>query len=76
MIEDCERRQEKLNDWEQQFIQSLGKQIGKGKSLTSKQLDKLEVIPEMEDRVRSFKVLGRTKINIRQHPCCCDENTW
>ena len=33
MIEDCMAREGKLSDWEVGFIQSLGEQLGRGKTL-------------------------------------------
>ena len=44
MIEDCEKRQQKLSEWELQFIDSISNQLGKGKSLTDKQAARLEAI--------------------------------
>lgn len=44
MIEDCENRSEKLSDWETKFIDSLSHQVAKGKEVTPKQLDRLELI--------------------------------
>ena len=46
MITDCEKRQSKLTDWEQGFIQSLNERLGNNKGLTEKQAEKLEVIWE------------------------------
>lgn len=41
MIEDCEKRDRKLSDWETGFIDSLSVQIGRGVALTEKQIQKL-----------------------------------
>ena len=46
LIEDCEARQEKLSEWEQQFIDSISKQLERGHSLTDKQRERLELIWE------------------------------
>ena len=46
MIEDCERRCSQLSDWEAGFIDSIAQQIGRGKGLTEKQVEKLETIWE------------------------------
>lgn len=46
MIEDCEKRQEKMSEWEQNFIDSLSNQLGKGKSISPKQYTVLERIWE------------------------------
>jgi len=44
MIEDCEKRQEKMSEWEQGFIDSIDKQLGDGRALSIKQLETLEAI--------------------------------
>lgn len=44
MIEDCEARQEKMTEWEQNFIDSVSHQIGHGKSLSGRQEQTLERI--------------------------------
>ena len=46
MIEDCEARYTKLSEWEQQFIDSISKQLEHGRSLTDKQRERLEQIWE------------------------------
>jgi hypothetical protein len=46
LIEDCENREEKLSDWERGFIDSVGKQLAEGRSLTDKQVERLEEIWE------------------------------
>lgn len=46
LIEDCEHREEKLSDWERGFIDSIGKQLADGRSLTDKQIERLEAIWE------------------------------
>lgn len=43
LIEDCERRESKLTEWEQKFIQSLSDQMEKT-PLTDKQIQRLERI--------------------------------
>lgn len=43
MIEDCEARQERLTEWEQEFIASIGERIAE-RPLTEKQAAKLEAI--------------------------------
>lgn len=42
MIEDCEKRESRLSDWEREFIASLSEQIGRGRTLTPKQAETLE----------------------------------
>lgn len=44
MVADCEAREERLSDWEREFIDSLSNQINKGRSLTDRQAEKLESI--------------------------------
>lgn len=46
LIEDCENHEEKLSDWERGFIDSIGKQLADGRSLTEKQVQCLEKIWE------------------------------
>ena len=46
MIEDCEARDSKLSEWEQQFIDSIGRQLAKNGSLSQKQRERLEQIWE------------------------------
>lgn len=46
MIEDCEKRQEKLSEWEQSFIDSISHQLAKSGSLSPKQQERLEQIWE------------------------------
>lgn len=41
MIDDCEKRDRKLSDWEINFIDSLSVQLGRGHALTEKQVKKL-----------------------------------
>ena len=44
MIADCEARESRLTEWEQGFIDSLSKQIERGRSLTEKQDETLNKI--------------------------------
>lgn len=46
MIEDCEKRESKLSEWEQTFIDSIGNQLGQGRGLTKKQEETLTKIWE------------------------------
>lgn len=41
MIQDCEKRETRMTDWEQEFCDSLSQQIGCGRSLSVKQMDVL-----------------------------------
>lgn len=42
LIEDCEKREEKLSDWERNFIDSLRRQIEDGRRPSPKQIDALD----------------------------------
>jgi hypothetical protein len=42
LIEDCEKREERLSDWERNFIDSLRRQIEQGRRPTQKQIDCLD----------------------------------
>lgn len=46
MIEDCEKRESKLTEWEAGFIDSISNQLGKGRALSDKQAQQLEKIWE------------------------------
>jgi hypothetical protein len=46
MIQDCENRESKMSDWEQKFIDSIDAQLGRGSSLSPKQVETLENIWE------------------------------
>jgi hypothetical protein len=46
LLEDCEKRDERLSEWELQFVDSLRRQIEDGKRPTEKQVDKLQGIWE------------------------------
>jgi hypothetical protein len=46
LLEDCEKRSERLSDWEASFIDSLGRQIADGRRPSQKQIDTLETIWE------------------------------
>lgn len=42
LIEDCEKREERLTDWERTFIDSLRRQIEDGRRPSPKQIDSLD----------------------------------
>ena len=46
MIDDCEKREERLNDWQRGFIDSIAKQMRDGRTLTKKQIETLDSIWE------------------------------
>lgn len=46
MVDDCEKRSEKLSEWEAGFIDSVSVQLGRGNSLTAKQDETLTKIWE------------------------------
>lgn len=46
MIDDCEKRESKLSDWERTFIDSIGSQLERGNSLTESQSETLDDIWE------------------------------
>ena len=48
LIEDCERREGRLSDWERGFLDSLSRQIAEGRMPTRNQIEKLD---EVWDRV-------------------------
>ena len=46
LLDDCEARDEKLTDWELQFVDSLRRQITDGRRPSPKQIDTLDNIWE------------------------------
>lgn len=44
MIDDCEKRESHLTDWERGFLDSIGRQLEREKPLTPKQIEALEKI--------------------------------
>lgn len=46
MIEDCEGREQRLDDWARGFIDSIRRQMEAGRALSQKQADTLEAIWE------------------------------
>lgn len=46
MVEDCEKRESKLTDWERSFIDSISKQLTDGRRLSEKQAERLDEIWE------------------------------
>jgi len=46
MIADCIKREPRMSEWEQGFIQSINDQVNRGKSLTPNQISKLNSIWE------------------------------
>lgn len=44
MVEDCEQRESRLTDWDRNFVDSIGKQLREGKSLTKKQAETLDEV--------------------------------
>lgn len=46
MLDDCEKRESRMTEWEQQFCDSLSKQIGNGRTPTARQIETLDRIWE------------------------------
>lgn len=46
MIEDCEKRESRLTEWERGFIDSLSEQLHAGRRPSTRQLDTLDAIWE------------------------------
>ena len=42
LLDDCEKREERLNDWERGFVDSLRRQIEQGRRPTPKQIETLD----------------------------------
>lgn len=45
-IEDCEKRESRLSDWDRTFLDSISGQLAKGRALSPKQIEKLDEIWE------------------------------
>ena len=46
LLEDCEKREERLTDWERNFVDSLTKQIESGRRPSLKQIETLDSVWE------------------------------
>jgi hypothetical protein len=46
LIDDCEKRESRLTDWERTFIDSIKAQLERGRALTPNQTDTLDEIWE------------------------------
>lgn len=46
LIEDCEKRSERLDEWSLSFIDSLSRQIAEGRRPSPKQIDTLDRVWE------------------------------
>lgn len=46
MLEDCEKRSERLTEWECGFVESLQRQIADGRQPSAKQIEKLDSVWE------------------------------
>lgn len=46
LIEDCERRSDRLSDWERGFVDSLYRQLAEGRQPTPKQIETLDAVWE------------------------------
>mgnify|MGYP003442225593 FL=1 len=46
LLDDCERRSERLSDWELGFVDSMQRQIAEGRRPTPKQIETLDTIWE------------------------------
>ena len=42
LLDDCERREERLSEWERGFVDSLRRQIEQGRRPTQKQIEALD----------------------------------
>ena len=46
LVEDCEARESRLDNWQREFIESIGRQLRQGRGLTAAQQDKLNEVWE------------------------------
>jgi len=45
-VTDCENRESRLGDWDRTFIDSIRRQLEQGRTLTPKQIEKLDEVWE------------------------------
>lgn len=46
LIDDCEKRESRLSDWERSFVDSLRSQIDRGRRPSAKQIETLDLVWE------------------------------
>lgn len=46
LIDDCEKREDRLTDWDRSFVDSIKHQLARGRALSVKQTEKLDEIWE------------------------------
>lgn len=46
MVADCEARESRLGDWARSFIDSIGRQMAAGRTLSPKQIERLDEVWE------------------------------
>lgn len=46
LLDDCEKRSEKLSDWECEFVDSLQRQLAEGRRPSAKQIETLDKLWE------------------------------
>lgn len=46
LLDDCEKREQRLSDWERSFVDSLRRQIEQGKRPSAKQIEVLDEVWE------------------------------
>lgn len=46
MLDDCEKRESRMTEWEQQFCDSLSNQLARGRTPSAKQIETLDRIWE------------------------------
>lgn len=51
MVDDCMRRQDKMSEWEQGFIQSIHEQLERGEHLTTRAGGQVETLEKIWEKV-------------------------
>lgn len=55
MIDDCEKRESQLDDWERGSVDSVSRQLERGCSLSTKRIEKLESIWDRVTSARHYR---------------------
>jgi len=46
MLDDCEKRESRLTDWERNFVDSIRRQLSQDRRLSTKQVERLDEVWE------------------------------
>lgn len=66
LLEDCEKRSERLSDWELGFVDSLQRQLAEGRRPSAKQIETLDTIWERATRAELLEALNDLTLNVSE----------